>query len=86
MGINYFLKLLECQVIGGSSVYEAAMKHSKTEKLYITRIFKHFHCDTFFPEVDHQIWELTEDHDVPSDIQIEDGTEYKFEVYRRRSH
>ena len=74
------------QVIGGSSVYEAAMKHSKTQKLYITRIFKHFHCDTFFPEVEDQEWRLTEDIDVPSDRQIEDGTEYKFEVYRRRSH
>lgn len=62
------------------------MQHSKTERLYITRIFKHFHCDTFFPQVDHQDWELTEDIAVPSEIQLEDGIEYKFEVYRRRSH
>ena len=60
------------------------MRHSKTEKLYITRIFKHFHCDTFLPQVDSKDWELTEDIAVPSEIQKEDGTEYKFEVYRRR--
>ena len=65
-------------------MYQAALKHSKTERLYITRIFKHFHCDTFFPHLDDQEWELTEDSEVPSEIQREDGTEYKFEVYRRR--
>ena len=66
-------------------MYRAAMEHRKLERLYVTRIFKHFDCDTFFPTISEDDWELTEDVNVPSEIQIENGTEYKFEVYRRRS-
>lgn len=33
-------------VLGGSIVYEDAMKFNNFDKFYITRIFKHFDCDT----------------------------------------
>ena len=72
------------QVVGGSPVYKTAMDHQKVEKLHITRILKYFHCDTFFPKIDLEEWELTEDVDVPSGMQMENGIQYKFEVYRRR--
>ena len=72
------------QVVGGSPVYKTAMDHQKVEKLHITRILKYFHCDTFFPKIDVEEWELTEDMDVPSGMQMENGIQYKFEVYRRR--
>ena len=72
------------QVVGGSPVYDAAMKHRRTEKLYITRIKKYFECDTHFPDIDQDEWEMTEDSEVPTGIQAEDGIQYKFEVYRRR--
>lgn len=37
-------------VIGGSSVYEAALKHPATERVLLTMVTKpEFECDTFFP-------------------------------------
>ncbi|KAK5708396.1 hypothetical protein LTR97_000936 [Elasticomyces elasticus] len=36
-------------VIGGSSIYSAAMELSQTKSILLTRIHKDYECDTFFP-------------------------------------
>ena len=37
-------------VIGGSSIYKAAMELEQTKHILLTRIEKDYECDTFFPE------------------------------------
>jgi dihydrofolate reductase len=70
----------ECFVIGGASVYRQLMPLA--DKLYITRVNKDFDADTFFPEVDENIWQLIEKSD---DFAVADGSfTYRFETYIRR--
>ena len=76
-------KLESCWVIGGSSVYEEAMRNIRLEKLYVTRILKDFDCDTFLPEINTDKWKITEDKDVPTEIQEEAGVQFKYEIYQR---
>ena len=64
-------------------MYEEAMANIRLEKLYITRILKDFDCDTFFPSVNSVKWQLTNDRDVPTEIQEEDGVQFKYEVFQR---
>ena len=47
----------ECFVIGGGMVYRQFM--SLADKLYITWVHKDFDADTFYPEIDPEIWEET---------------------------
>ena len=37
-------------VIGGSSIYKAALELPQTNRILLTRISKDYDCDTFFPE------------------------------------
>lgn len=37
-------------VIGGSSIYKAALELKQTKAILLTRISKEYECDTFFPE------------------------------------
>ena len=76
-------KLESCWVIGGSSVYEEAMRNIRLEKLYVTRILKDFDCDTFLPDINTDKWKITEDKDVPTEIQEEAGVQFKYEIYQR---
>lgn len=70
----------ECFVIGGASVYRQFMPLA--DKLYITRVNKDFDADTFFPEVDENIWQLLEKSE---DLEMMDGSfTYRFETYTRR--
>jgi len=45
----------ECFVIGGAAIYRQLIRHA--EKLYVTRIFKSFEADTFFPEINPDEWQ-----------------------------
>ncbi len=45
-------------VIGGSQIYKLFLPFS--HKLIITRIYKDFEADTFFPEINFEEWELVE--------------------------
>jgi dihydrofolate reductase len=36
-------------VIGGSSVYDAALKLQQTKRVLLTKVYGEFECDTFFP-------------------------------------
>ena len=67
-------------VIGGGEIYKATIKYA--DKLYIT----HVNCevegaDTFFPEIDRDIWEIESD----SGVIVDEGSnlEIIFRVYKR---
>jgi len=76
-------KIESCWIIGGSSVYEEALKHPKLDKVYLTKILKEFDCDTFFPSLDEKQWKIVQEKDVPNDIQEENDIQFKYCVYQR---
>lgn len=70
-----------CFVIGGASVYKAAM--SQMDLLYITHVHTVVRdADVFFPEIDPQIWEV----ESRSGIFTDPATSWDFEfvVYRKK--
>ena len=69
----------EVFVIGGSNIYEQAL--SLVDHLYITEIKKSFSGDTFFPEINKQIWieSSREDHIT------NDGLEFSFVNYQKNT-
>ncbi|XP_062984698.1 dihydrofolate reductase isoform X2 [Elgaria multicarinata webbii] len=72
-------------IVGGSSVYKAAMDKPVHHRLFVTRILHDFESDTFFPEIDFEKYRLLPIFaGVPADIQEENGIQYKFEVYEKR--
>ena len=76
-------KIESCWIIGGSSVYEEALKHPKLDKVYLTKILQEFDCDTFFPSLDEKQWNIIQEKDVPNDIQEENDIQFKYCVYQR---
>jgi dihydrofolate reductase len=38
-------------VIGGTSIYQAALKLPQTDRILLTRISREYECDTFFPDI-----------------------------------
>ncbi|KAJ6669831.1 hypothetical protein lerEdw1_000380 [Lerista edwardsae] len=71
-------------IVGGSSVYKAAMDKPINQRLFVTRILHEFESDTFFPEIDLEKYRLLPEYPgVPTDIQEENGIQYKFEVYEK---
>ncbi|NXX73839.1 DYR reductase, partial [Urocolius indicus] len=71
-------------IVGGTSVYKAAMERPINHRLFVTRILKEFESDTFFPEINYQEYKLLKEYPgIPADIQEENGIQYKFEVYEK---
>lgn len=55
--INKYIDIEEeCFVIGGGKIYSQLME--KAKKLYITKIDEEFDGDTYFPEINEQIWKV----------------------------
>ena len=52
-------------VIGGQEIYRQFLPY--TDKLYITYIDKDFEGDTFFPEIDFNVWSEVEREDIKDD-------------------
>ena len=46
-------------IIGGGEIYKLAMKFTK--KIELTKIYKTFDADTFFPKIDENKWKLVEE-------------------------
>ena len=82
-----FLKIEEMNdvdsifVIGGASVYSQAIALPFCKRIYLTRVFGKFDCDTFFPNVDEDVFEVVS----KSDVFDENGLKYQFFVYDRIS-
>jgi dihydrofolate reductase len=63
-------------IIGGESIYKQAIKHPMCDKLYINVVDGYGvpDCDTFFPEIDSDLYELCDDFEVCPSVR---GTCYR---------
>ena len=72
----------KCFIMGGAKTYERAMEYA--DALYITNVRTTVpDADAFFPSVSPDIWEKVSETDSETDP--ENGLEYSFTVYRRRT-
>jgi dihydrofolate reductase len=55
----------EIFIIGGGEIYKQAI--TVADKLDITKVHSEFDADVFFPEIDLQIWKLTNEVVCPKD-------------------
>jgi dihydrofolate reductase len=70
----------ECFIIGGAMIYRQFFRYAK--KLYITRIFKSFKADTFFPEINYDEWrEISRETGEPDG---ENDFSFAFITYERK--
>jgi len=65
-------------VIGGASVYTAALGHPACATLYVTRVQGTHECDTFFPDIPSTFHLAKEGEPI-----TEAGETYWYEEYRR---
>lgn len=70
----------ECFVIGGGTIYRQFMRFA--DKLYITRVFKSFDADTFFPDINPDEWDEIERITHPPDEK--NDFEYAFITYVKK--
>lgn len=71
----------EIFIIGGGMVYRQMMPFA--DKLYITHIHHSWaDADTFFPEIDSNIWTLTQSETMPADDK--NPYDYSFAEYIRK--
>lgn len=63
--------------------FQAALTHPNCGKIYLTEIQKTFTCDTFFPNIDKQQFQLVNEEDIPEEKQSEGEISYFFRVYKR---
>lgn len=69
----------ETFVIGGAKVYAESIEHKNCSGIWLTRVFKTFNCDAFFPKIDENCFKKT----WQSEIQKENGLEFQFEKFER---
>lgn len=67
--------------IGGASLYKTLLP--KADKLYITRVYKDFEADVFFPEIDENIWEVKRLSPMLYDAKAD--LKFRFEVWERKN-
>jgi len=70
----------ECFIIGGGSVYRQFLPLA--EKLYITKVHRNYEADTFFPEIDEDVWQLVSNEDHVDEEN--NSLPYSFQVYTRK--
>jgi dihydrofolate reductase len=66
-------------IFGGGDIFKMAMP--LVQKIYLTRVHKHFEGDAYFPELDAKEWHLTDKQDFEPDEK--NTLPYSYEEYRR---
>ncbi len=66
--------------IGGSSLFHGFLPY--TDTIYLTRIYRDFSGDTYFPEIDFDDWKIVSRR--PGNNQSQHSFRYEFIVYKRR--
>ena len=70
----------EVFIIGGGEIFIQAL--SLADRIYLTRVETRLPCDTFFPELDPQTWQIVQDIHMPADDRNPYST--TFQVLNRR--
>lgn len=71
----------ECFVIGGGEIYRQTL--SMVDNLYVTEVHTVIEdADTFFPEIDPEIWSKTKLSEMQKDEKS--GYEFEFVTYKRK--
>lgn len=63
-------------VIGGSQLYNEAINHTDCNNIFLTKIYKKYDCDTFFPKIPESFTINT-----VSKFEFENDTYYRFYLY-----
>jgi len=71
----------EIFIIGGGSIYRQFMPIA--DRLYITHVHKIAPADIYFPEIDLNIWEITEKEEFKNGEN--DSIHYTYTIYERRN-
>ena len=71
----------EIFIIGGGSIYRQFMPIA--DRLYITHVHKIAPADIYFPEIDLNIWEITEKEEFKNGEN--DSIPYTYTIYERRN-
>lgn len=66
-------------ILGGGNIYEQTM--DLTDKLEVTRVNAECDADTFFPEIDMKIWQMTDEVNFASDEK--NRFDMKFQTFER---
>lgn len=82
-GVSQLRNKGQVWIVGGQSIYEEALRLPQCKRIYLTKIDEDFECDTFFPEIDEEVYKTTTDPQVPEEEQEEEGIKYKFTVWER---
>lgn len=67
-------------IIGGGMIYRQFLPLA--DKLYLTRVYTSYDADTWFPEIDFDIWNLISD-ELHSEHIEEEGFEFSYQVFKR---
>jgi dihydrofolate reductase len=70
----------ETFVIGGGEIYKESMPIA--DRIYMTRVHANLEGDTYFPVIDEQQWQLTDDRDFPADEKH--AYPYSFQIWERK--
>ena len=70
----------EVFIVGGAEVYKLAM--ADTDRIFLTVVHASFEADTFFPEIDKDIWKVTASESHEPDEKHAFG--YTFSTLERR--
>lgn len=84
-GVSQLRNKGQVWIVGGQSIYKEALELPQCKRIYLTKIDKEFECDTFFPEIDENVYTLSSDPNVPEEEQEEDGITYRYTVYDRKA-
>lgn len=66
-------------IIGGDSIYKQFIDHADT--LFVTEIKEYFDGDTYFPEVDKDLWKII--NSIKGEKDDKNSYDYYFNIYKR---
>ncbi|KAJ8035627.1 Dihydrofolate reductase [Holothuria leucospilota] len=70
--------------IGGTQLYKIGVESEYFHRLYLTKVYSDFECDTWFPELDLSQYHTVRDERLPVEVQKENGIKYQFFVYEKQ--